>query len=258
MVFNIPHLHKLREWELLSVLGEIPCGAVVLEIGAGTGFQSKLLAEHGLEMIAIDIARSGYAADRVFPVSDYDGVTLPVASNSVDFVFSSNVLEHVTDLHAMHSEIRRVLKPHGTCIHIMPSPWWRFWTTVSGWLDLAPAVLSWARVRRHYASDTSAKSAFAFIKAIGPRVVPLRHGERGIALSELWTFGRTSWCRHFRAEGYEIEFARPMGLFYTGFMFLGRRLSIDKRKVLARWLGSACNLYRVRPKGLGNWQQGST
>ena len=44
---------------------------------------------------------------------------------------------------------------------------------------------------------------------------------------------------------------RPMGLFYTGYMVLGRRLGLETRNRLSRWLGSACHLYRVAPAGKG-------
>jgi SAM-dependent methyltransferase len=49
----------------------------VLEIGAGTGLQARLLTEAGFEVSAIDLPRSSYAATREFPVVDYDGNTLP-------------------------------------------------------------------------------------------------------------------------------------------------------------------------------------
>jgi SAM-dependent methyltransferase len=246
MVFSIDHLHQIRSIELNDAMSEMPLRATVLEIGAGTGAQAKRLSEAGFSVTAIDLPQSNYATDRVFPVADYDGRTLPVDSGTIDVVFSSNVLEHVRELSAMHSEIRRVLKPSGFCLHIVPSTSWRFWTTISGWLDVVPAVCDWHSQRK--VETSIATRTVEVLKLIAGRAIPRRHGEHGFALSELWTFSRRHWIGHFEANGFAVEFARPMGLFYTGYMLLGSKLSRERRQHLSGWLGSACNFYRVRPR----------
>src|SRR5947209_11348418 len=114
--------------ELETILPLFPSGARILEIGGGTGSQALELSRRGFKVTAIDLASSAYAAHRVFPIIDYDGATIPLPEASVDVVFSSNVLEHVPDLARMHAEIRRVLAPHGKCIHVLPTHVWRFWT----------------------------------------------------------------------------------------------------------------------------------
>lgn len=252
MVFSISHLHNIRDWEVREVAHFIPHGAVVLEIGAGTGVQAKILSDLGFEVHAVDVAQSSYVANRVFPVIDYDGLTLPMQSGTIDVVFSSNVLEHVRDLRSMHLEIKRVLKPNGFCLHLMPSSSWRLWTTISGWMDIGPALH--VRFSSSPSLERRGKSngALDAAKIIASRLIPRRHGEHGFALSELWTFSRGSWCRHFVSEYFDVEIAKPMGLFYTGNMLFGKRLSIGGRRQIARWLGSACNFYKVRPAAQDN------
>jgi ubiquinone/menaquinone biosynthesis C-methylase UbiE len=98
--------------ELEKIASLFPAGARVLEIGAGTGKQALELQRRSFEVSAIELADSNYAANRVFPIKDYDGRSIPLPDASVDVVFSSNVLEHVPDLSRMHAEIRRVLAPH--------------------------------------------------------------------------------------------------------------------------------------------------
>ena len=46
-------------------------------------------------------------------------------------MFSSNVLEHVRELDQLEVEIKRVLRPGGLCVHVLPTHVWRFWTTLS-------------------------------------------------------------------------------------------------------------------------------
>jgi SAM-dependent methyltransferase len=253
VVFSVPFLHVIRGQEIGQVAILIPKRSRILELGAGTGYQAKQLQEQGHEIVAIDVEDSSYAPDRVFPVIVYDGKTFPIESGTIDVVLSSNVLEHIYDLSNTQREIKRVLKPDGFCIHVLPSTAWRFWTTLSGWLDAFPAT--WERLskaRRYLLSKTDSRLARHEIemsaRTLVEHLIPRRHGERGNAFTELWTFGTVHWCAHFRSHGFEIVRCEPMGLFYTGFMLAGARLSIRARRQLARWFGSACNLYVLRPQ----------
>src|SRR4051794_7005728 len=131
-MFSIEHLDRLRRAEIDVIVGELPRGPLrILEIGAGTGRQAAELARHGFAVEAIEIPDSNYAGQRLFSLTDYDGRHIPFPDASFDVVFSSNVLEHVPDLPQVHREIHRVLKPGGFCLHILPTPSWRLWTTLS-------------------------------------------------------------------------------------------------------------------------------
>ena len=134
-MFSYEHLDALRAAEIERVVPFFLAGARVLEIGAGTGKQALELRRRGFEVTAIEIADSNYATHRLFPIVDYDGLTIPLPDASTDVVFSSNVLEHVPDLARMHREIRRVLTPGGKCVHVLPTHAWRFWTTLAGYPD---------------------------------------------------------------------------------------------------------------------------
>ncbi|MFQ3622870.1 MAG: methyltransferase domain-containing protein, partial [Acetobacteraceae bacterium] len=160
------------------------------------------------------------------------------ADASIDCVFSSNVLEHVRDLAAFHREAARVLRPGGYAVHVMPTAAWRFWTTVSGFADIPAA---WVGALR----DGRGLPRLAYVTAV--RTLPLRHGETGNAITELWTFRIAAWRKHFAAAGWQLRRAEPMGLFYTGWMLLGPRLTLDQRVALARLFGSATAVYVVEP-----------
>jgi SAM-dependent methyltransferase len=250
-VFSIEYLHVIRGHEIDQIAAFVPPGSRVLEIGAGTGEQARRLAERGVQVTSIDVPASRYDADRVFPIVDYDGKVFPFEDGSFDVVFSSNVLEHVTDLEQVHREVRRVLGPGGLCIHVMPSASWRFWEGVTHYVELAqvlwrllpdllPRALDTAELRR------CKKTLRALAGTIRARAFPSRHGERGSAISELWTFSRFWWRNHFRTHGLAVT-AHPMDLFYTGHLIFGARLSLETRRQLARVLGASSILYVVRP-----------
>lgn len=73
-----------------------------------------------------------------------------------------------------------------------------------------------------------------------------RHGERGNALTELYYFRPAWWRRNFREHGFTIVREAPAGLFYTGEALLGPRLTMARRRGLARMLGSACVMFQLR------------
>jgi SAM-dependent methyltransferase len=251
-MFDIPHLNTLRKAEIDHISKFFTPRARILEIGAGTGEQAAELRRRGFDVTAIEIPVSNYAANRVFPILDYDGRHIPLPDASVDIVFSSNVLEHVPDLKQMHAEIARVLKPGGYCIHVLPTHTWRFWTTLSSYPDailclvvsapkLVPRALpSGAELRR------LASAWYACARYIGGRLFQRRHGERGNVLSELWLFHPNWWRKNFSENGFVIVQDEPMGLFYTGNMLFGRHLSLATRARLAHMLGSACHLFKLK------------
>jgi SAM-dependent methyltransferase len=255
-MFTIDFLHQIRAAELEVIAGHLPAGAAVLEIGAGTGAQARALRDRGVDIQAIEIGASNYAADRVFPIMDYDGRHIPYPDASFDVVFSSNVLEHVKDLPALESEIKRVLKPGGKCVHIMPTHAWRFWTTLAAFPAAVQKVIALVRApaRSRALTGRVADVAGRLVRAIGTLLHPFvqgRHGEHGVLLTELWRFHPAAWRRHFRHSGFRILNDAPMGLHYTGHFVFGPRWPMLERARLSHRLGSACHLFELSPTGDG-------
>src|SRR5690606_12654135 len=109
-------LGPIREHELQLALryfpspGESGRPTRVLEVGAGTGQQARLISEAGYHVTALDLPASSYANVRVYDILEYDGRNIPLEAGCVDVVFSSNVLEHVADIDGLLAETCRVLK----------------------------------------------------------------------------------------------------------------------------------------------------
>lgn len=243
-------LHSVRDFELRCVLAELPPTGRVLDLGAGTGHQAAALERQGYQVLAIDLPSSAYAGERVHPVIDYDGRVLPVDSRTIDVVFSSNVLEHVSDLGNLLRETRRVLVPEGLAVHVLPTPAWRWWTTLSHFVwcaKRAVAMLAGKPTRRHGNCKPAPHSSHGRLRQIAATLFPARHGERGVSLTEPYFYSRWWWSSTFAAHGFEVVRTYPVGLFYTGSMVLAGRLSLSSRVALARLLGSACRVYVVRP-----------
>lgn len=253
-MFSISHLNTLRKAEIERIATFFSPRARVLEIGAGTGEQALELKRRGFDIVAIEMANSNYTAERQFPIANYDGRHIPLPDASIDIVFSSNVLEHVPDLAQMHAEIRRVLKPSGYCIHVLPTHVWRLWQTLAGFPDAAVYAVSAMPQLIPRAMPGRAElrrwgcAWYRCLRYIAGHIVQRRHGERGNALSELWLFHPRWWRRNFAENGFAVVHDEPMGLFYTGNMLFGPHLSLAQRKRLAGELGSACHLFKLVPK----------
>lgn len=252
-MFSLEYLDTLRTAEIEKVLPFFPVNARILEIGAGTGKQALELRRHGFDVTAIEIQDSNYAANRAYPIIDYDGRHIPLPTHEFDAVFSSNVLEHVPDLQQMHAEIKRVLKPSGICVHVLPTHTWRFWTTLAAYPDAILFLISSASdllpkpASPAGESDPLTKRWYRTLRSFVGRCLPRRHGERGNTVTELWFFHPQWWRRNFTANGFTVVDDRPLGLFYTGHMVAGARLSIAQRARLAPLLGSACQIFCLKP-----------
>ena len=221
--YTLEQVESIRAHEIDIVLNILPPKGKILEIGAGTGWQAKILETHGYDVCAIDLPSSNYRDNRVWPVTEYNGKNIPYSNETFDIVFSSNVLEHIPRLHEFQREILRVLKPDGCAIHVVPSGSWRFWTAITHVLKF------WT--------------------------FPIVHGEHaGNPLSEIYYFSRHRWVKLFRETGWNVVTQSSNRLFYTGDLIMGTRWSIATRSKLSNVFGSSCHIF-VLKKGNSFLQQ---
>jgi SAM-dependent methyltransferase len=252
-------LRSIREAEIEIVISAIQPGATILEVGAGAGWQARYLTRRGFRVIPIDLAENYYAGVKDWPVIPYDGANIPLRDAVVDVVFSSNVLEHVARIENFSCELRRVLKPDGKAIHLMPTPSWRFWTSVAIYPEALRKV--WGRLmgappdpRSAPAVSPAGTTAVSgardhWWRHLAGNLWPARHGERGNTVSELYYFSSRYWIRLFESTGWKIVSVRPNRLLYTGYFLLGKNPSLRFRRSLAKYLGSSCYVYALVPDG---------
>lgn len=220
----------------------------LLEIGAGTGQQAKILASKGYNVTAIDLPSSHYYGQRVFEVMDYDGQSIPCETGSVDIIFSSNVLEHVSEIDTFLEETLRVMKDDGVAIHILPTSSCRNWSLLAHYVWAVRRIMA---LRSTRSPDTSMRQSAAPKRPSGmsqwlSTLFPPRHGERGTALTESIYYSAYWWKHRFQAHGMSVEKTYKNQLFYTMANAFTDRISIENRGRLARYLGSACRIYILK------------
>ena len=251
-------LKLIRAHELESVMQlfpspEGPSGpGTLLEIGAGTGQQARMLASRGYDVTAIDMPSSHYRNHRVFPVTDYNGLDIPCAKGSIDILFSSNVLEHVTQIDRLLDETWRVMTVGGVAIHILPTSSCRMWSIPAHYLwairrlmDLRSAPTPGA----HAKNDVPPKIPASLSEWLA-MAFPRKHGERGTAITEFLYYSRRWWKRKFESHGFVVESTQNNHLFYTMANALTDTISIKSRVKLSRLLGSSCRIYILKKASL--------
>lgn len=156
----------------------------ILEVGCGFGIHSALLSHYG-RVRATELKVPGSfvgAGDRIdaprdavfrelgrgdIPFAYNDGRRLPYSDRSFDFIFHNSVIEHVPDVVAFNREIRRLLKPGGTCVCITGTPtlcWTRF---LLGSVAKLPISLPLALARELVPGSGLARAARWLLSRVG-------------------------------------------------------------------------------------------
>jgi SAM-dependent methyltransferase len=107
------------------LLREVIPGERVLDLGCGAGRFVAALRDAGADPVGVELAEAALArARRNVPGADLrlvaPGGSLPLGHGEVDFVWCSEVLEHVPDTIAFLTEVRRVLRPRGRLLLTVP------------------------------------------------------------------------------------------------------------------------------------------
>ena len=227
------HISRLRSSELLSVDHLLKSDMYVLEIGGGNGFQANKISERGCKIKSIDLQNRDNMS-KYFDVTTYDGITIPFEIATFDIVFSSNVLEHVIDINNVLNEIKRVLKPSGVVICIMPTASWRCWTIISHYVYLMALT-----VKRLF--DTSRKVSESMC------IIPPPHGEYKSCFHEIYFYSAYSWNMVFEKNGLKVINSFRTNFFCTGYAIFPN-MGLRVRKILSHAFGSAGNIFVLQIK----------
>jgi SAM-dependent methyltransferase len=101
----------------------------ILDFGCGSGNSVEELLECGYNVSGCDIEfKNSENKDLERMISEgrirkilLDPYKLPFHDDTFDFIFSDDVFEHVRNYPEAISELSRVLKPHGVCLHTFAS-----------------------------------------------------------------------------------------------------------------------------------------
>ena len=109
-----PHIVKA----ILKYLN-LPKGGIVVDIGAGTGNYSEVLAENQYKVIAIEpsevMRKQGKQHPRIFWLEGF-AEDLPLKDNFADGIICIATVHHFSDIRKAFKEMYRILKPGGSAV----------------------------------------------------------------------------------------------------------------------------------------------
>jgi 2-polyprenyl-3-methyl-5-hydroxy-6-metoxy-1,4-benzoquinol methylase len=127
-----PYIHKIRKKELDIIFKRSPKRNIferALELGAGDGFQSEILSTFVNHLTATDLnpdrLKKSTTSDIEYRICDAEIIDTYFETKKFDFVFSSNLLEHLPSSEAVLKAIHNTMKDEAITIHVMPSPFWK-------------------------------------------------------------------------------------------------------------------------------------
>jgi 2-polyprenyl-3-methyl-5-hydroxy-6-metoxy-1,4-benzoquinol methylase len=210
------HEYKLREFE--RIFGRCPSKVFdsVLELGAGPGFLSAMLAPLTQKLISTDIDISRVQAKGLtnteFRACDAREIAREFPAGSFDLVCSSNMLEHVEQPERVVEGIHRVLRPNGITVHVMPSALWKL-TSFALYVpnnavravELLTQRKGMAAIRDKVANPVPDANAQAQRSKYARLFIPEIHGISMTHYRELQEFRLRKWVKFFEANGLEIR-----------------------------------------------------
>jgi SAM-dependent methyltransferase len=264
----LPLLHRFRRREIEIAFAGCPekAFATGLELGAGDGFQSRLLTRWVSGLVSTDfdpgVLDNPPDAAITWAVCDAEEVDRVFAGRRFDLVFSSNLLEHLPDparaLRAMHA----VLADDGVAIHVVPGPFWKTTHLLLHVPNRCALILE--RLMRPGAigavgrklrgtepeavnappRDNNPKTARVRRGAVARFLWPVPHGVSRGNLGEFLAFRRSRWKREIRAAGFDLIAVRK-GPVASGYGF-----GFDRTRRALEALGLASEfVYVARKRG---------
>jgi len=233
-------LHALRnnEIEIIKDLFLKCDNKSILELGCGDGFQSKLLKNYFHKIISTDLNENRMN----FELAN-QGITLKVLDaelvgenypkESFDFVFSSNMLEHIPDYNKCLKGIKHILKNDGIAIIILPNTLWRLSGIIFHYpyklRNLYFKILGKRKSKNESIGNNikTSKKSHRILNLLFPKA----HGAYKNSLVELYEFSKYKWEKVFLNAGFQIVEIRK------GPLSSGYRFGFNKIKKLLAKIG---------------------
>jgi ubiquinone/menaquinone biosynthesis C-methylase UbiE len=256
-----PWLHYIRRLEVdkAAQLLRTAQGKRLLEIGGGDGFVARELTNLGFDVTSIDLAPR---SPQSYPVQLGDATNLPFEESSFDVIMTCQVLQEIP-WPRIFNEMKRVLKPDGIAVHIVPTTQWSLLSNF--WHFLLLPIFLFTSLSQRLILDVSRRRTRA-----NPSVGKESHVSTTDAIKEPWTakqrmkwmflhplgfypsflheiilFSNGAWIRLFRRNGFSVV-ANTRGPILASGQRVFPFKAIRTRQLLSRLFPSS-RIFLVRP-----------
>jgi len=208
-----------------------------LELGSGSGFQGRLLVNRYVEKLVCtdlneerlkQITHEGIEYRTV----DAERLKGEFEEDTFDFVFASNLLEHLPDPKKCLSSIEKVLRDDGVFVCTVPT---RLFVLLLILLYIPKKAHNivvnreWSKIcsyRKGTKESTKRNNLKAQpasgVNSIWRYIYPAPHGISSNLLAELVVFGKCHWLNHLNSSGLQLERIVKLPV-YSPYLFSGAR-----------------------------------
>lgn len=242
------NLEKLRIKEINIVFDYLGSRRFrnALELGAGNGFQSALLVDRCENLIATDMNEERLPKLSEDPRIDFQVLDAEIVGDwfegeTFDFIFSSNLMEHLPDVDRCLSGCHKILAREGVMINILPNWGWRLIASILYYpvkaSRLAGKLLQYRRITRDRTRTVGSAIRGNNLKLnrkkspIIDRLLPPPHGVSANSLIELYAFRRQAWIEIFQKNDFEVIAV------LNGPISTGHGVGFEKIKTFFEYLG---------------------
>ena len=206
--------HRARRGEIELVLEGLdafkPRFARILEIGSGEGFSASYLSRLGNVFLSdLRAPAKWYSTSKQFVICDAEN--LPYPDRAFDLIFSSHVVEHISNKPKALAEMRRVATDDAIFVHVVPTHFWKLLSVVIYYPDQVLAafgrIVKW--LGRPEASTPGVQPAVKNSIRLN-RFVPPAHGTNVSTWGEFREFHPGEWKRIFEAAGFSCVRSLPL------------------------------------------------
>lgn len=233
------YLHDIRSHEMDIVFANCPEKAFhrSLELGAGDGFISSILAKYTDELICTDLNHNRLIKEDCeniqYKIVDAEQVGDFFDGEKFDFIFSSSMLEHLPNVEQALQEMHKILADDGLCVHFMPNRCWKLTTVllhipnkIAKTIDKALAGNLFKRRKGHKLFKPHKKEFGGNNMKTGRRkqffltkpFLPGMHGISNNTCAEIIAFGKKTWIKKFESTGFTVLKVKNCG-FNSGYGF---------------------------------------
>ena len=228
----------IRAGELMTALELFPKegNLEVLEIGGRDGYQAGLISKKGHNVTSIDI---NPIFPQFYPVQKGDITRLDFHENSFDIIFSSNMLQEITNIDEALMEMKRVLKKDGMIIHIVPSSWWSLITNFWHYCFIPKYLIKSKKFQNMFNSEIEKINEN---KQDSKNLQSSKHdlkrlffhplGANKSFIHEIFYFSKFYWEKLFEKNGFKIIDQKNCPYFYSGYSIF-RLKFLKLRKLLS-------------------------
>ena len=221
----IKHLHNTRKVEINRIFHNCPANLFNngLELGAGDGFQSKLILKYIRKLISTDYNLPRLQKKTTSTIEylkcDAEETDHYFAPEKFDIIFSSNMLEHLPNPEKALKGMHRILKNDGIMIHLIPNSMWKFSHIAMFYPNLFVRLIEKISTPNRLIADIRKKMAGKsdILKTKtefddNPKstnhnhtwIWPSTHGAYKTHWKEFLGFRKKRWLKLFKSEGFKI------------------------------------------------------